>query len=88
MALQVALSAADSLVGFDFPMSYAKIEFVRGWKNDSLIWVNWYADKAARESGSQPVRQKEFSRPGDTAPFVDYYDFLKTQPEFAGAIDV
>lgn len=119
MALQIALVPDDTLVGYAFPESYAKIEFVRSYKAESYIWVNWYADAAARhrheinpnppppvpEDGSmpvypdpstllpmlppaQPVRQKEFLFTGDSTDFAQYYDFLKQQPEFAGAIDV
>lgn len=93
MALQQPLLAADTLVGFDYPASYCKVEFVRAWKADSLIWVNWYADAQARADMKQPVKQQEFTVA--TNALVDggniiasCYVYLKTLPQFADAIDV
>ena len=92
MALQIALLAEDTLVGTACPESYVKVEFVRAWKADSLIWVNFYADGQARADMKQPVRQKEY-----TAPTTDLvgsniiaasYEYLKALPEFTNAIDV
>ena len=92
MALQQPLLAADTLVGENFPESYVKVEFVRAWKADSLIWVNYYANGTARADLKQPVKQQEFTV--STASLVGAniiaasYEYLKTLPEFAGAIDV
>ena len=92
MALQQPLLAADTLVGFDYPASYVKVEFVRAFKADSLIWVNWYANGTARADMKQPVKQTEYTAP--TASLVGAniiaasYEWLKALPEFAGAIDV
>lgn len=92
MALQQSILAADTLVGENFPESYVKVEFVRAWKGDSLIWVNWYANGAARADLKQPVKQKEYT--ASTAALVGAniiaasYEWLKALPEFAGAIDV
>ena len=92
MALQIALLAADTLVGTDCPASYVKVEFVRAFKADSLLWVNWYANGTARADMKQPVKQKEFTAP--TADLVGAniiaasYEWLKALPEFAGAVDV
>jgi hypothetical protein len=92
MALQIALLAEDTLVGEAFPESYVKVEFVRAFKSDSLIWVNWYANGTARADMKQPVKQKEFTAP--TADLVGSniiaasYEWLKALPEFAGAVDV
>ena len=92
MALQQPLLAADTLVGENFPESYVKVEFVRAWKADSLIWVNWYANGTARADMKQPVKQTEYTAP--TASLVGAniiaasYEWLKALPEFAGAIDV
>ncbi len=93
MALQQPLLAADTLVGENFPESYFKVEFVRAFKSDSLIWGNWYANAQARADMKQPVKQKEFTVA--TGLLVDggniiasAYVYLKTLPEFAGAIDV
>lgn len=92
MALQLSLLASDTLVGTNCPESYVKVEFVRAFKSDSLIWVNWYADAAARADLKQPVKQKEYTAP--TADLVGAniiaasYEWLKALPEFANAIDV
>ena len=92
MALQQSILAADTLVGFDYPASYVKVEFVRAWKADSFIWVNFYANGTARADLKQPVKQQEFTV--STASLVGAniiaasYEYLKTLPEFAGAIDV
>lgn len=92
MALQISVLAADTLVGTDCPESYVKIEFVRAWKSDSVIWVNWYADKEARLDLKQPVKQKEYTAP--TASLVGTniiaasYEWIKALPDFTGAIDV
>lgn len=92
MALQIALLAADTLVGEAFPESYCKVEFVRAFKGDSLVWVNWYANGTARADMKQPVKQKEYT--AETAHLVGAniiaasYEWLKTLPEFAGAVDV
>lgn len=92
MALQIALLAGDTLVGTNCPESYVKVEFVRAFKSDSLIWVNFYADGVARADLKQPVKQKEYTAP--TADLVGAniiaasYEWLKALPEFAGAIDV
>ena len=92
MALQVSLLAADTLVGENFPESYVKVEFVRAWKADSLIWVNFYANGTARADMKQPVKQHEYTVPTSTLVGANIiaasYEHLKTLPEFAGAIDV
>ena len=92
MALQQPLLAADTLVGENFPESYVKVEFVRAWKADSLIWVNWYANGTARADLKQPVKQHEFTVATSTLVGANIiaasYEYLKTLPEFAGAVDV
>lgn len=92
MALQQSILAADTLVGEAFPESYVKVEFVRAFKTDSLVWVNWYANGTARADMKQPVKQHEFtvatSALVGTNVIAAAYEYLKTLPEFAGAIDV
>lgn len=92
MALQISLLAADTLVGFDYPASYVKVEFVRAWKADSLIWVNYYANGTARADLKQPVKQKEYTVATSVLVganiIASAYVYLKTLPEFADAIDV
>jgi len=92
MALQLPLLAKDTLVGEAFPESYVKVEFVRAFKGDSLIWVNFYANGTARADMKHPVKQKEYT--AETAHLVGAniiaasYEWLKALPEFAGAVDV
>ena len=92
MALQISLLAKDTLVGEAFPESYVKVEFVRAFKADSLIWVNFYANGTARADMKHPVKQTEYTVL--TASLVGAniiaasYEHLKTLPEFAGAVDV
>jgi len=92
MALQIALLAEDTLVGTHCPESYVKVEFVRAFKGESLLWVNWYADATARADMKQPVKQREYTAP--TADLVGAniiaasYTWLKALPEFANAIDI
>jgi hypothetical protein len=92
MALQISLLAADTLVGEAFPESYCKVEFVRAFKSESLLWVNWYANGTARADMKHPVKQREYT--AETAHLVGSniiaasYEWLKTLPEFAGAVDV
>lgn len=92
MALQISLLAADTLVGEAFPESYCKVEFVRAFKADSLLWVNWYANGTARADMKHPVKQREYT--AETAHLVGSniiaasYEWLKTLPEFTGAVDV
>jgi hypothetical protein len=92
MALQISLLAADTLVGENFPESYVKVEFVRAWKADSLIWVNFYANGTARADLKQPVKQKEYTVATSTLVGANIiaasYEWLKALPEFAGAVDV
>jgi hypothetical protein len=90
MALIGPLSAEDSIVGFAFTQSYARIYVARLDTSVTLMTVNWYADQAAREANANPVRQKEFgtsttSLTGDIFPAM--YTWLKTQPDFAGYVD-
>lgn len=92
MALQISLLAKDTLVGEAFPESYVKVEFVRAFKADSLVWVNFYANGVARADMKQPIKQTEYTVP--TASLVGAniiaasYEYLKSLPEFAGAVDV
>jgi hypothetical protein len=89
MALQMALG--DSAVGFNFPEAYARVSIFRGDKNTLLFNVNWYADAAARAADKQTILEKEYQTEtpalsGDLVPAL--YEYLKTLPEFAGALDV
>jgi hypothetical protein len=92
MALQLPLLAKDTLVGEAFPEAYCKVEFVRAFKADSLIWVNFYANGTARADMKQPVKQREYTVPTEALVGANIiaasYEYLKSLPEFAGAVDV
>lgn len=77
-------------MGDVYPQSYARIMYVRAMSQESFIFVNWYADQAARERGEQAVKIYEYQTdttnlPGDVYPAA--YAYLKTLPEFSGATD-
>lgn len=77
-------------IGDVFPESYARIMYVRSMAEQSFIWVLWYASEAARVADELPIKSQEFiaetpSLTGDIYPAA--YSFLKTLPEFSGAID-
>ena len=87
MALKGNLT--DAQVGYVFPDSYARVEFSRVFKTDTLIFVHWYADEQARWDEKFPVKTKEFVMPTtQLAGYASFYGWLKTQPEFAGWVDV
>jgi hypothetical protein len=93
MALQIALS--DSPIGAAFPAAYARIPAGRSLKDTVHIQVDFYADEAAKIAEKQIVKQLFFTAPvsaldvqaGDH-PHAPYYRYLKTLPDFEGALDV
>lgn len=96
MALQVSLSIVAPCApvcpdpNVVYPESYARILFIRADSQASYPLVAWYADKAAREAGDAPVQVREYlvatvDLVGDIYPAA--YGWLKTLPEFEGAVD-
>ena len=89
MALTGNLSAARAAVKYDFPNCYARISLVNADKSEFRIIVDFYADHAAREQLAQSVLSWNYVTPpleGDLLPAC--YAWLKTQPDFAGWVDV
>lgn len=92
MALQLPL--ADSDVGAAFPAAYARIFFGRTFAEQVVITVYFYADEAARRADKAMVQQRDYTAPCSELvmegnhPHVPFYNWLKTLPEFAGAVDV
>jgi hypothetical protein len=90
-AIQAEIAAAvQHNAGVTYPASYARILYVRTLPSDSYIFVCWYADEAARQAGADPVKVYEYQAPtavlsGDIYPAA--YSWIKTLPEFAGAVD-
>jgi hypothetical protein len=88
MALKMGLVNSD--VGYSFPEAYVRVIFSRVFKEETLIFCNFYADEQARLDNKQPVKQKEYSATttdltGDILPAC--YNWLKTQTDFNGAVD-
>jgi hypothetical protein len=89
MAFKMALTNGNC--GGTFTEAYAKIEPVISVGKVTRIGVNWYADEQARTDLKQPVHANTFEVPdadlkGDFYPAM--YAYLRTLPEFAGAVDV
>lgn len=100
MALQVSLTLPPSrypespdelpVGGGTYPEAYARIAQVRADAQTSYLLVVWYEDAAARERGDDPIHMYEYgaatpSLVGDIYPAA--YTYLKTLPDFEGAID-
>ena len=90
MALQMVTT--DSPVGFTFPASYCKINSITGDKEMTLLNMAWFADEQARLDAKNPIKvnvyQMTNAAAGVIASYAEGYDYLKTLPEFAGAVDV
>lgn len=89
--MALTLNLVNSDVGYEFKDAYARILFARTFKDQTFVFVNFHADEAARWANKNPVKQKEYiaqtsSLVGDFFPAM--YTWLKTQEDFAGAIDV
>ncbi len=73
-----------------YPEAYARILQIRSDAQASYLLVAWYEDAAARERGDDPVKLYEYGTQtsnlsGDIYPAA--YSYLKTLPDFEGAID-
>ena len=71
-----------------YPASYAMIESVNGDKTKINLWVAFYADN----SKEQTIEHKQYSftpsvADGSTNFIQQGYEYLKTLPEFADAVD-
>lgn len=74
----------------EYPAAYSRVLFVRFDKTDAYIFVNTYADESARQREDAPVYQNEYRADLSTSAntvFPAAYEYLKTQPEFTGAVD-
>lgn len=90
MALQLDL--ATSGVGLPIKKAYARVNMMRGDKDVFLVHVVYYANADARQNNATLVQEKSFFAPASdltsgTNPLEMAYEWLKTQPDFAGAID-
>ena len=79
-------------VYFDFPAGYARVISVTSEKTMSFITVSIFADAAARQIEAVPVVGRTYDcptadLPPASSPIASAYEWLKTQPDFAGWID-
>jgi len=90
-ALQAQIDAANQHnAGVTYPESYARILYVRSMPEETFIFVCWYENAASRQAGADPIKVYEYKAmtaalAGDVYPAA--YSYLKTLPEFSGAID-
>lgn len=95
MALQISLLASDSGVGVAAPVAYAHIViYTHDVKNDALMFaIEYHYNLQARNQLRNPIKSASYSvleaaLTGTGNLRSKMYDYLKTLPEFAGAIDV
>ncbi len=74
----------------EYPAAYSRIVVIRADKADAYIFVNTYADEAARQREDDPIHQEEpvtalSNLAGDL--YVKAYEHLKTVPGFEAATD-
>ena len=86
----MALIRPLTVNGTEYPAAYSRIVVIRADKADAYIYVNTYADEAARHREDAPIHQEEpvtalASLTGDL--FIKAYEFIKTCPGFEAATD-
>ena len=79
-------------VYFDFSAGYARVISVTSEKTMSFIKVQINADQAARQIEAVPVVGRTYDcptadLPPAASPIASAYEWLKTQPDFAGWVD-
>lgn len=89
MALQIRLIAT---MGMTIESSYARVDAITGSKDEITVSVSYYFNNAAAQSGKPYVQQEQYpftpSISDDAPNFIKQaYEYLKTLPEFSGAID-
>ena len=86
MALSITLTETD--IGIPMADTYARIMTWRGDKDQTLIHVAHYANQDARQSNAQPVADRTLFAPTtECEGMTAMYDWLKTQPDYASAVD-
>ena len=86
----MALKRSITIDGTTYPDAYSRITTIRCDKADAYVYVCTYENEQARLDDAFPIKADEFKTArvdlsGDV--YVTSYTYLKTQPEFAGAID-
>jgi hypothetical protein len=86
MALSITLTETD--IGIPMADTYARIVMWRGEKEQTLIQVAHYATADARKANAQPVANRTvFAPTSDCEGMAAMYAWLKTQPDYAGAVN-
>ena len=86
----MALVRDFTLDGVNYPQAYSRILVTRCDKDSAYVFVLTYASFDDRMAGANPVWTEEHATELATVSadvFPASYAFLKTLPEFAGAID-
>ena len=96
MALQ--LPHTDPNIGtVPFPSAYVRIIYGRTFATQVIVTANFYVDEQARRDEKDHFAQKHYEASIDDVkplvsdgdhPHAPFYRWLKTLPEFAGAVDV
>lgn len=86
----MALVRSLTVDGVTYPEAYSRLVHVHADKTGAYLFINTYADEAARMREDEPIQQEQpvtdlASLVGDLYPKA--YEYLKTLPEFAGASD-
>jgi hypothetical protein len=86
----MALKRSITIDGTTYPDAYSRITTIRCDKADAYVYVCTYESEQARMDDAFPIYAEEHTCAlADVASdlFPKAYEFLKTLPEFAGAID-
>lgn len=87
----MALVRSFNVDGQTYPDAYSRILFVRVEGSQACIFLNTYADQAAREREDMPIWQEQYVAQMVSVPTTIYaqaYSFVKDLPEYTGATEV
>jgi len=101
MALQLSIQVSENEV---YPEAYIHVVYVRSEAKETYIFVNWFRSREERIASCTPVpreqmhlRPRAFKSIEHIIPTENYgpgqiwptaYEYIKSLPEYAGAIDI
>jgi hypothetical protein len=86
MALQHAHATEH---GYTFNSAYSRISAIHHSHTQTVVFVETWADAAARTALARPLETRQFDIPwADGVSLTSAYTALKALPEFTGAMDV
>jgi len=90
MALLISLDETN--IGIPLADTYARITLLRCDKEQCLMQISHYASADARQANASPVYDRTFMAPTSelqpgSDPLAIGYAWLKTQPDYAEAVD-